>query len=178
MRWPVAAKIAFTTAGASGGMPISPKPDGLLAHEWIGVSCFDDFHGASQRSAGVAVVAHHGHDFGLHPHFRGLPCESGSAIIRKSTLIPGHLKLSPGTDGGPGRVGHDGNAWLKANRNGGEQGDEIVDNRDPLIWINQGVHTFLAEKGVPHIWRLDGNAHDTAVMSSNFYHFAQRLFKE
>ena len=44
--------------------------------------------------------------------------------------------------------------------------------------INLGVHTFLTEKGVPHIWRLDGNAHDTADMSSNFYHFAQRLFKE
>ena len=51
-------------------------------------------------------------------------------------------------------------------------------NRDPLMRINQGLHTFLVEKGVPHFWRLDGNAHDTAVMSSNFYHFAQKLFKE
>jgi len=50
-------------------------------------------------------------------------------------------------------------------------------NRDPLMRITQGLHTFLQENGVPHIWRLDGNAHDTAVMSSNFYHFAQRLFK-
>ena len=31
---------------------------------------------------------------------------------------------------------------------------------------------------IENIWRLDGNAHDTAVMSSNFYHFAQRLFKD
>ncbi len=50
-------------------------------------------------------------------------------------------------------------------------------NRDPLMRISQGLHTFLQEKGVPHVWRLDGNAHDTAVMSSNFYHFAQRLFR-
>ena len=35
-----------------------------------------------------------------------------------------------------------------------------------------------AGRNRPHYWRLDGNAHDTAVMSSNFYHFAQKLFKE
>ena len=28
-----------------------------------------------------------------------------------------------------------------------------------------------------HIWRVDTNAHDTGAMSSNFYHFAQKLFK-
>jgi hypothetical protein len=44
--------------------------------------------------------------------------------------------------------------------------------------VSQGLHTFLTEKDVPHIWRLDGHAHDTAVMSANFYHFAQRLFKD
>ena len=51
-------------------------------------------------------------------------------------------------------------------------------NRDPLMRVSQGLHMFLSEKDVPHVWRLDGNAHDTAVMSSNFYHFAQRLFKD
>ena len=51
-------------------------------------------------------------------------------------------------------------------------------NRDPLMRVNMGLHTFLVEKGVPHVWRLDGNAHDTAVMSANFYHFAQKLFKD
>jgi enterochelin esterase-like enzyme len=51
-------------------------------------------------------------------------------------------------------------------------------NRDPLMRVSQGLHTFLSEQAVPHVWRLDGNAHDTAVMTSNFYHFAQRLFKE
>lgn len=53
-----------------------------------------------------------------------------------------------------------------------------VGNRDGLMRINQGVHTYLQEKGVPHIWRLDGNGHDTAEMSNNLYHFVQRLFKE
>jgi enterochelin esterase-like enzyme len=51
-------------------------------------------------------------------------------------------------------------------------------NRDPLFNVNRNLHAYLVEKGVSHIWRLDGNAHDTAVMSANFYHFAQKLFKE
>jgi hypothetical protein len=35
-----------------------------------------------------------------------------------------------------------------------------------------------ADKGVSHIWRVETNAHDTGAMSANFYHFAQKLFKE
>jgi len=31
---------------------------------------------------------------------------------------------------------------------------------------------------VTHIWRVDTNAHGTAAMSSNVYHFAQKLFKD
>lgn len=53
-----------------------------------------------------------------------------------------------------------------------------VGNRDPLMRISLGVHTFLLEKGVPHIWRLDGGAHDPTEMGHNFYHFSQLLFKE
>ena len=52
-----------------------------------------------------------------------------------------------------------------------------VGNRDALYRVAQGVHTYATERGVPHIWRVDGNAHDTGAMSSNFYHFAQKLFK-
>lgn len=51
-------------------------------------------------------------------------------------------------------------------------------NRDPLMRVNVGLHTFLTERGVPHVWRIDSNAHDTAVMSANFYHFAQKLFRD
>jgi enterochelin esterase-like enzyme len=53
-----------------------------------------------------------------------------------------------------------------------------VGTRDNLMRVNRGVHTYLQEKGVPHIWRMDGNGHDTAEMSSSLYHFAQLLFKE
>ena len=53
-----------------------------------------------------------------------------------------------------------------------------VGNRDPLMRVSMGVHEHLLETDVPHLWRLDGSGHDTAVMSSNFYHFVQRLFRE
>ena len=33
-------------------------------------------------------------------------------------------------------------------------------NKDGLIRISQGVHAYLKEKQVPHIWHVDGNAHD------------------
>ena len=52
-----------------------------------------------------------------------------------------------------------------------------VGNRDALYRVAEGVHKLATEKGVTHIWRVDSNAHDTAAMSSNFYHFAQKLFK-
>ena len=53
-----------------------------------------------------------------------------------------------------------------------------VGNRDALFRFAHGVHSYATEKGVPHIWRVDTNAHDTASMSSSFYHFAQKLFKQ
>jgi enterochelin esterase-like enzyme len=53
-----------------------------------------------------------------------------------------------------------------------------VGRRDGLMRISQGVHNDLVEKGVPHVWRVDDNGHDTAVMSSNLYHFVQRIFRE
>jgi enterochelin esterase-like enzyme len=53
-----------------------------------------------------------------------------------------------------------------------------VGNRDALYRVAQGVHTYATDKGVSHIWRVDTNAHDTGAMSANFYHFAQKLFKE
>jgi enterochelin esterase-like enzyme len=53
-----------------------------------------------------------------------------------------------------------------------------VGSKDGLMRINQGVHNYLQEKGVPHVWRVDGNGHDTAEMSNNLYHLVQRIFKE
>ena len=50
-------------------------------------------------------------------------------------------------------------------------------NRDGLIRISQGVHNYLREKSVPHIWHVDGNAHDGTEWANNLYLFAQHIFK-
>ncbi len=50
-------------------------------------------------------------------------------------------------------------------------------NRDGLIRISQAVHAYLKEHGVPHIWHVDGNAHDTTEWDNNLYLFSQRIFK-
>jgi enterochelin esterase-like enzyme len=50
-------------------------------------------------------------------------------------------------------------------------------NKDDLIRVSQGVHAYLKEKGVPHIWHVDGNAHDTTEWENNLYLFSQRIFK-
>ena len=47
-----------------------------------------------------------------------------------------------------------------------------------MIRVSQGVHNYLKEKGVPHVWNVDGNGHDNAEMSNNLYHFAQGIFKK
>jgi enterochelin esterase-like enzyme len=49
-------------------------------------------------------------------------------------------------------------------------------NRDPLIRISQGVHAYLKDNSVPHIWHVDSNAHDPAHWKANLYYFAQHLF--
>jgi enterochelin esterase-like enzyme len=50
-------------------------------------------------------------------------------------------------------------------------------NKDGLIRISQGVHTYLKEKNVPHIWHVDGNAHDPTHWKNSLYHFSQRIFR-
>ena len=50
-------------------------------------------------------------------------------------------------------------------------------NRDGLIRISQGVHAYLKEKEVSHIWHVDGNAHDPTHWRNSLYHFVQRIFK-
>jgi enterochelin esterase-like enzyme len=49
--------------------------------------------------------------------------------------------------------------------------------RDGLIRISQGVHAYLKEKDVPHVWHVDGNAHDPTEWRNNLYLFAQRIFR-
>lgn len=50
-------------------------------------------------------------------------------------------------------------------------------NKDGLIRISQGVHAYLKEKQVPHVWHVDGNGHDATHWRNNLWLFAQRLFK-
>jgi enterochelin esterase-like enzyme len=50
-------------------------------------------------------------------------------------------------------------------------------NKDGLIRISQGVHTYLKEHNVPHIWHVDSNGHDATEWANNLYLFAQHLFK-
>lgn len=51
-------------------------------------------------------------------------------------------------------------------------------NKDGLIRVSQGIQRYLKKNDVPHIWNVDGNAHDPAHWRNNLYHFAQLLFNE
>jgi enterochelin esterase-like enzyme len=50
-------------------------------------------------------------------------------------------------------------------------------NKDGLIRISQGVHRYLKENNVPHIWHVDSNSHDPTEWANNLYLFAQYIFK-
>ena len=50
-------------------------------------------------------------------------------------------------------------------------------NKDGLINFSQGLHRYLKAHDVPHIWNVDDFGHDPAHWASNFYHFAQRVFR-
>ena len=50
-------------------------------------------------------------------------------------------------------------------------------NKDGLINISQGVHRYLKQCNVPHVWNVDGYGHDAATWKPNLYLFAQRLFQ-
>jgi enterochelin esterase-like enzyme len=50
-------------------------------------------------------------------------------------------------------------------------------NKDGLLRISQGVHGYLKEKGVPHVWNVDGHAHDATHWRNNLYYFLQRAFR-
>jgi enterochelin esterase-like enzyme len=50
-------------------------------------------------------------------------------------------------------------------------------NKDGLIRVSQGVHTYLKEKEVPHIWHVDDHAHDFQHWKKALYNFSQLIFK-
>ena len=41
-----------------------------------------------------------------------------------------------------------------------------------------GVHEYLAENGVPHIWQIDVGGHTFPVWKNDLYHFASLIFRE
>lgn len=49
--------------------------------------------------------------------------------------------------------------------------------KDGLIRVSQGIHAYLKENNVPHVWHVDGNAHDPAHWKNSLYHFVQRIFR-
>ena len=49
-------------------------------------------------------------------------------------------------------------------------------NKDGLIRISQGVHAYLKEKNVPHVWHVDEHAHDFQHWKKALYQFTQLLF--
>jgi enterochelin esterase-like enzyme len=51
-------------------------------------------------------------------------------------------------------------------------------DQDSLFNISQGVHTYLAERNVPHVWHIDvGGAHTFPVWKNDLYHFSTLLFR-
>ena len=50
-------------------------------------------------------------------------------------------------------------------------------NRDGLIAISQGVHRYLKEHDVPHVWNVDDAGHDPVTWGNNLWHFLQMIFR-
>jgi enterochelin esterase-like enzyme len=50
-------------------------------------------------------------------------------------------------------------------------------NKDGLFNISKGVHTYLKEKDVPHVWHVDDNGHDPTHWASALYTFSQKIFR-
>jgi len=50
-------------------------------------------------------------------------------------------------------------------------------SKDGLMNISQGMHAYLKQHDVPHVWHVDGHAHDPAHWRSSLHGFVQRLFR-
>lgn len=50
-------------------------------------------------------------------------------------------------------------------------------NKDGLIRISQGVHAYLKEKEVPHVWHVATHGHDPPEWKQALYHFVQKVFQ-
>jgi enterochelin esterase-like enzyme len=51
-------------------------------------------------------------------------------------------------------------------------------DQDSLFNISEGVHNYLVEQKVPHVWHIDlGGGHTFPVWKNNLYHFSTLLFR-
>jgi enterochelin esterase-like enzyme len=50
-------------------------------------------------------------------------------------------------------------------------------SNDPFFGNCQETHRYLNEKNLPHVWNVDGHAHDDVEWRNNVYWFAQKLFR-
>jgi enterochelin esterase-like enzyme len=51
-------------------------------------------------------------------------------------------------------------------------------DRDSLFNISEGVHNYLVEQKVPHVWHIDlGGGHTFPVWKNNLYHLSTLLFR-
>ena len=50
-------------------------------------------------------------------------------------------------------------------------------SKDGLFSVSQRVHQNFKKQGIPHIWNVDGNAHDDTEWANNLYLFIQHIFK-
>jgi enterochelin esterase-like enzyme len=50
-------------------------------------------------------------------------------------------------------------------------------NKDGLLRFNQGVHGYLKQNNIAHVWHVDDFGHDPDHWKRAFYDFVQKLFK-
>ncbi len=50
-------------------------------------------------------------------------------------------------------------------------------DKDGLIDISQGVHAYLKERQVPHVWHVDSGPHNFTVWKNDLFLFSQLLFR-
>jgi enterochelin esterase-like enzyme len=52
-----------------------------------------------------------------------------------------------------------------------------VGDQDGLITVSRGVHKYLKEHDIKHIWHIDSGAHKPVVWNNDLYLFSQLLFR-
>ena len=50
-------------------------------------------------------------------------------------------------------------------------------SKDGLMTFSLRTHAYAKEKGIPHIWHVDGHAHDFNHWKNSLYWFAQQIFR-